>query len=187
MLSWFTSLFSTPTGDVSYFFSKPTSTPDQSLLETQSSSTTTTTRSNPITDQFPMLFHSSINHRREISLGSELFFSPPVSVYTQIILNENSFLDRRELSARLYLNDPSQLFLRVNGNTFRPHGSFFSIGLSLSQTDEECVSFLVGKKTYIGEKVLSCPLVITGFIGSSISLPTGKISAEMGIDAGIEF
>jgi hypothetical protein len=198
MFKWITSVFtstSQPTSDsvpakkeeISYFYSKIN---DDGLVKDQKSTilkgvdqpTTTAQLTQDSTEDHSSLversifYHSAILHKDTISMGVEFSLNKNISWNFRSLWSDDNN-SRFDTSVRYYANP-------LTRNFKRPNGEFISLGYSSGCTDN--IDLLVGKKVYIGEDVISCPVVVSACIGPSYFVDEHKLSTLIEMSVGIE-
>lgn len=209
MLKWIASVFTStshpttshPTSDsvpakkeeISYFYSKIN---DDELVKDQKSALlkavdqpTTTAQLTQDSAQFTnqstdhsssversIFYHSAILHKDTISMGVEFSLNKNISWNFRSLWSDDNN-SRFDTSVRYYANP-------LTRNFKRPNGEFISLGYSSGCTSN--IDLLVGKKVYIGEKLVPCPVVMTACVGPSYFVDEHKLSTLIEMSVGIE-
>lgn len=127
-------------------------------------------------DKLSCYFHSALLGKDTISMGVEFTLNKHVSLNVRNLWSDNNF-SRCETSVRYYSNP-------LTHNFKRPHGDFMSFVYSAGCTNN--IDLIVGKKVYVGEDVVSCPVMMTACIGPSYFVNECKLSTLIEMSVGIE-
>jgi hypothetical protein len=198
MFKWIASVFtstSQPTSDpdsskkeeISYFYSKIN---DDELVKDQENPLLKLVEQPTTTAQLPqdaaedhsslversIFYHSAILHKDTISMGVEFSLNKNISWNFRSLWSDDNN-SRFDTSVRYYANP-------LTRNFKRPNGEFISLGYSSGFTDN--IDLLVGKKVYIGEKLVPCPVVMTACIGPSYFVDEHTLSTLIEMSVGIE-